>query len=124
MTVLTEGRYTGEFLVSEASGARSRDEITVVAGSNQLGPGRILGKLTASGKYAPYNPEGSDGSQTVAGILYAAVDASGDVQAVAITRDAEVNAAELDWGALNAGQIAAGRAGLVALGIVPRDTYV
>jgi len=44
MTTLTEGRYTGEFLVSEASGARSRDEILITAG--KLDPGTVLGRVT------------------------------------------------------------------------------
>lgn len=37
-----------------------------------------LGKITASGKYAPYNDANTDGTQTVAGFLYAPVKAPTD----------------------------------------------
>ncbi len=90
--------------------------------SGKLFAGTVLGKITASGKYTAYNPGASDGSQTVAGILWDDADATaGDVQAAAVTRDAEVNAAELQWflGASGAQQTA-GIAGLAALGIIAR----
>jgi len=51
MTLITEGRYTGDFLASEASGARSRDEIVVNQGQN-LGVGTVLGRIS-TGAAAP-----------------------------------------------------------------------
>lgn len=68
--------------------------------------------VTVSGgamKYKEYNPANTDGSQVPAAISWDAYDATlGDVKAAAITRDAQVNEAELTWfeGA-TAGQIAA-----------------
>ena len=56
-----------------------------------------------------YNPANTDGSQVPAAISWDAYDATlFDVKAAAITRDAQVNEAELTWfeGA-TAGQIAA-----------------
>lgn len=41
-----------------------------------LKSGLPLGKITASGKYAPYNDANSDGTQTLVGFLYGGVDAS------------------------------------------------
>ena len=39
MTIKTEGVYTGEFLLSEASGTRSREEVVIAAGSGILKAG-------------------------------------------------------------------------------------
>lgn len=121
MAVKTEGKWAGEAIVSEANGRRSRDVITVITGQN-LGAMRVLGKITASGKYTAVAPAAGDGSQTAAGILYDAVDASAaDKAGVALLRDCEVNNGELDWGALNAGQITTARGQLATLGIIVRD---
>ena len=45
MTILTEGRHTAEFLVSEAEDNRSRETVTVASGQD-LDAGAVLGKLT------------------------------------------------------------------------------
>lgn len=45
-TVITEGRRPGEVLVSEASGARSREQITLKSG-HVYEPGAVLGQITA-----------------------------------------------------------------------------
>ena len=97
MPELQEGRYAGEFVVSEGNGKISRETITVLSGQN-LEAGAVLGKVTASGKYKALDPAAVDGSEAAAGILYDAVDASAaDAEGVAIVRLAEVNAAELVW---------------------------
>jgi hypothetical protein len=91
MPELQEGRYAGEFIVSEGNGKISRETITVLSGE-------ILEAGTASGKYKVLDPAAVDGSEVAAGILYDAVDASAaDAEGVAIVRLAEVNAAELVW---------------------------
>lgn len=46
MTVFTEGRHAGEFLMSEAAGMRSRDTITIPAGTGVVEPGTVLGLVT------------------------------------------------------------------------------
>ena len=124
MTTLTEGMHTAEFLYSEANGNRSREEIVVVSGQN-LVAGAVVGKITASGKYTAYDNAAVDGSETAAGVLYAAVDASAaDAAGVIIARDAEVNGEEIDWGAETGGDITAGIADLAAVGIIVRDGYL
>lgn len=88
----TERKYREEAVLSEANGHRSRETITVVSGQN-LVAGTVIGKITASGKYAVADnvTPASDGSQTAAGVLLEDADASGgDVAAVALLRDAEV----------------------------------
>lgn len=92
MTVYTEGRHAAEFVLSEANGGRSRDTITIVSGAGVVKVGTVLGKITASGKYAPSPATGADGSQTGAAINLYEVDAtSADVAVAAIVRHAEVN---------------------------------
>ncbi|PJK29949.1 head decoration protein [Minwuia thermotolerans] len=75
-----------------------------------------------SGKYVVYDPTNDDGSQTAAAILYEEADAtSADADAVALVRDAEVNAEELTWfDGANAGQKATGLAELALKGVVGR----
>lgn len=118
MTVLNESRHTGEFMVSEANGHRSREQVTLAAGQS-LDVGAVLGRITATGLYTEYAPAAADGSETAAAILYAAVDASAaDSPAVIIARDAEVNAGELVWPEdATAQQITDGRASLADAGI-------
>lgn len=92
MTVLEQNlKTTAHYLVSEANGYRSRDLVTVASGSGILLAGAVLGKITASGKYAPYAPAASDGSETAAAILYEGCDATdADVERMATRRDSEV----------------------------------
>jgi len=119
---ITEGRRTGEFIVSEANGTRSRETIVIAAGTGALEPGTVLAKLTASGKHVVYDNDGTDGSETAAAILYAAVDATAaDAKAVAIVRDAEVNGRCLVWkDGLTAAAITAGTADLAVAGLIVR----
>ena len=62
MPELQEGRYAGEFLVSEGNGRISREIITVLSGET-LQATAILGKVTASGKYKVLDPAAVDGSE-------------------------------------------------------------
>jgi hypothetical protein len=121
MTTLTEGRHTGEHLISEAAGTRSRDVVTLVTGQN-LEPGTVLGKITASGKYTQLAPAAADGSEVAAAVLFAAVDATAaDKAAVVHLRDTEIASAGLNWSAvITAGEKAVAAAELKALGIVIR----
>jgi len=51
----------------------------------ELSAGTVLGKITASGKYTGFNPDGTDGSETAAAILAGdiSVPASGDEKSAA-----------------------------------------
>lgn len=118
-TIKTEGYHVGEWLVSEADGTRSRDVATVtVAGGVGLPSGTVLGKVTATGKLIKYDNAASDGSQAAVGVLYNELPAvNGDYKATVFTRDCEVDGAVLNAGA---GVDAAGKADLLALGVVVR----
>jgi hypothetical protein len=122
MTTKTEGTHAGGFLVSEANGLRSREQIVIASGQN-LVAGAVLGKITSGGEYAAYDNAATDGTAQAAGILFDAVDASAGAKAgVAIVRDAEVNEAELvyDEDSDATADITAAVADLLALGIVLR----
>ena len=122
MATLTEGKHTGEFIVSQANGARSRGTGTVLSGETLIA-GELVGIETASGKYVAYDPAGTiTGSDTVAGISYTTVDASvADVDgAVLVLRDAEVRGSDLTYNEAVEGTVTAEVAGLKALGLIVR----
>lgn len=75
MPTLTEVKHPGEHILREVDPVICREPITVVSGQN-LAAGTVLGKVTASGKYAAYAGGAADGTETAVGVLYAAVDAS------------------------------------------------
>lgn len=112
--MITEDPRTGEFLLAEANGTLSREEV-VIASGRSLVAGTVLGKLTSGGKYVAYNNALVDGSQTAVGILYESVDAtSADAVGVMLARHAEVRSASLT------GIDAAGIVELATLDIIVR----
>lgn len=127
MAIKSEEQYTGEFILTEQPGELSRDNVTVtVPASTKLAAGFVLGKITASAKYAPYDNDNTDGTETAAGILYGPLDnsdglAGADIEGVIINQDAEVRKADLQWGAgVAAGEKTAAYADLLAKGIKVR----
>lgn len=87
-SVLNEGRHAAEFVVSEANGSRSRENVVVSSGSGKLPAGQILSK--SGSEYVPFDGTNADA------VLIAGVDATAaDVKAAVIVRDAEVNGSEL-----------------------------
>jgi len=126
MATLTKIQSNASFIVSESSGYRSRDDVTVtVPATTTYAAGTILGKITASGKYVRHAAGATDGSEDEAGVLYetlANTTGSGvDNASVSMARDAEVNGSELTYevGA-DAAQITASNLALKALGIIVR----
>ncbi len=104
MSSLTEGRYSGEFVVSEGAGTISREKADVdVPAGETLEPGYVLGQVTATGHYAPYDDANSDGTETAAAILCGPrLDNSAGaivstLAATIIKRLAEVRANDLEW---------------------------
>ncbi|WP_274425512.1 head decoration protein [Chelativorans sp. YIM 93263] len=60
-----------------------------------LEPSTLVGIVTATGAYASYNPDNSNGTENVAGDFYEGGKA-GDERTI-IQRDAEVRASDLVW---------------------------
>jgi len=88
---LTQGKLTGEFLLSEANGYQSRENIVIDSTAGAMVPGTVVGKM-ANGRYKAYANGNSAGDADVAaGILYAGVpDTATNQKAVMIARLAEV----------------------------------
>jgi len=90
-----ESMHAGEFLLSEGAGNISREAINVAAGP-ALEPGQILGLVTATSEFAPYQPTAEDGTENAVAILYGPLGES-DVarRGRAIVRLAEVSETHL-----------------------------
>lgn len=123
MTMLTEGKHTGGFLVWEVLRDYTRETVTIASGAGKLEPGTVLGRITTGGKYTSFAPGASNGSQNASGILWASVDASAaDASAVILLRGpAIVNRQDLVWpdGATEA-QITTATTALASIGIILR----
>lgn len=90
-----ESMHAGEFLLSEGAGTISREAINVAAGP-ALEPGQILGLITASAEFGPYQPTAEDGTENAIAILYGPLGQSDVVRrGRAIVRLAEVSEAHL-----------------------------
>lgn len=95
MTIKKEPIHAGEFLLSEGAGNISRETINVAAGP-ALDPGQVLGLVTLTGEFAPYNPTAEDGSQAAVAILFGSLGESDVVRrGRAVVRLAEVSEVHL-----------------------------
>ena len=121
MTILTEGRHVGGFIVWEALRDYCREVVTIASGT--LEPGTVLGKITADGKYAAHDPAAVDGTETAVAVLWGKADATGgDVPGVALVRGpAIVNINDLVFTGTPTGpEITAAHTALAAVGILTR----
>ena len=125
MTVFTEGRHAGEYLIWEADPSYSRETGTVASGEN-LAAGTVL-KDDGTGKLVAATGDlATDGSlqEAAVGVLYDNVDATaGDIAgAVYTARSSTVELAALTYPAetTSGGEQAAIIASLLAAGIRTR----
>lgn len=124
--VLRGGVRPLAFLLREASGSRSRDNLTLALGEKVL-PGQVCGIVTATGEVAPYDPTEDDGTQNAAVIPGYAYDATAAaVMGAYVTRDAELIEDALIWPAgISAPNKAAAILALKAQGLIVRPrSYV
>ena len=122
MTTLTMSPTLGDLLKFELNGSYSRETVTLKSGTSYA-LGSVLGKITASGKYAAHDPAAVDGTETAVAVLWGKADASGgDAPAVAVVRGpAIVNRHDLVFaGTPSEGEIAAAHTALLAAGILVR----
>lgn len=118
MATFNEPNRPLDFLVSEANGQLSRQQVTIDASAPAMVAGTVLGRITASGKYTIYNNAAANGTEIADAILaYDVPDAAVDQIATVIDRLAEVQAAGLNWGASSGPDITAGTADLLAKNI-------
>lgn len=107
MATYTEPNRNLDFLASD-QGTISFEVVTLLQDATQAQPcvaGTVLGKITASGKYTPYDDAVAGlvaaGATTAAGILADNVNAetlaAGDVTVRIVKRLAEVKESKLTW---------------------------
>jgi len=124
MPVLTEQPSMGDVLKYEVNPNYTREVITLLQGL-PYPVGSVLGKITASGKYALSPATGADGSQVASAVLLYAVDATlADATGIVVARGPTiVSRAGLAYeGTVNdAAKITAKIAQLAAVGIIARD---
>lgn len=65
----TQSQSFAEVLASTALQAKLPGGVLLASGNGVLAKGTVLGKITASGKFAPYAAANSDGTQTAVCIL-------------------------------------------------------
>lgn len=112
MPILNQVVKVDEFLLSEANGFLSREEVTVTLSGTALPSGTVMSQLTATGKWVKYLDTGTTGTEVASGILMETEPGiTGDVKAVMFVRDCEVLRAAL------VGLNANGEADLAAKGI-------
>lgn len=112
------------FIVSEANGALSREQVTIIQGAAVLYPGTVMG-VRDDGKYQQFDPDSSEGNSTAVGILCSEVDptAGADVKGVIIERLAEVRSDDLEWlASVSAGEKTTAEASLLLRNIKFRDS--
>lgn len=120
MTTLTETGHAAGFILSEAMGQRSRENVTLVSGAVVLA-GQVLGIITATGKYDKYDNQDSDGTEAAKAISINDADATdGDITIAVIARDAEVNGDELVYLTASPTDETAAATDLLAQGIIVR----
>nr|WP_256834491.1 head decoration protein [Pseudomonas oleovorans] len=75
--IKTEGVYTGEFLLSEANGTRSREEVVIAAGSGILKAGTLIALITAANALTPTANAGNTGNGTIGSVTVTSAAYSG-----------------------------------------------
>jgi len=78
MTIKTEGAYAGEFLLSEANGTRSREEVVIGAGSGVLVAGTLIALITASNALTPTADSGNTGNGTIGSVTVTSAAVTGN----------------------------------------------
>lgn len=102
--VLYEPRHAGEAILSEAEFGRSREAVTIPAGTGVVPANSVLGEVTASpGEYVPSpaaETVGIEGAETAKAMNIHQVDATDvDVAVAVIARSAQLNGACLEFDA-------------------------
>ena len=93
MAAVNDTYRTAEFLVSEANGYRSRDQITITTADADWPAGTVLALL--AGDYKRYDGAAVDTTNVAVGILYEAIGSGETGNRTIINRDAEVELAAL-----------------------------
>lgn len=118
----TDTSGPGAAVLSEDDRGLSRDNVTIASGSGVVAPNTILGKVTATNEYTPWDPTADDGSETAAAMTIYGGDATDDaVIGPAIVRLAQLKEPEIVFpGTATAPQVTAMKAALADAAILVR----
>lgn len=95
MAAVNDTYRTAEFLISEANGYLSRDEVTITTADADWPAGTVLALV--SGDYKVYEGDSTvAGANDAVGILYEAIGSGETGKRTIINQDAEVNLAALN----------------------------
>lgn len=123
MPVLHEPANLADLLNYEAPNLYSRDEV-VVAASQTLALGAVVGRVTATREIVALDPAANDGREIAAGVLIEAITTTATERrrSVIVSRHAIVFGGALVFApTLTAEQTAAALAQLAALGVLVRQ---
>lgn len=117
-----DGTVDGHGAVGTAYNGRVNFTLADGASDYAPGDGHTIEVSYASSRYVMHDPEGVDGREVAAAVLYAGVTtAAGETaKAVGVVRDAEVIAARLQWDDQDASEKAAALAALAVAGVIAR----
>ena len=128
MATITEPPRLSTLIKLEEDQSYCREEVTVLAGNGadrELHLGTVLGRITASGKVVDLSLAGTDGSQTVYGVLVSNTTAPDgvDAEGVALVRGPAIvaDSALICPAGATAPQKTTINSALIALGIVVRQ---
>lgn len=85
MNIQTESRHAGDFLISEANGTRSREQVVVASGAGVLVPGTLLGKVTVGAATTAFAGTGNGAISMDATTPVLAGAKAGDYTATCVT---------------------------------------
>ena len=126
MTVVaTFPKVAHDWLKHELDTTLYRRGGVIASGAGVVTTGTVLGKVTASGKYAPIDFAASDGTENAAAILINYADAtSADVETAILIGQAQIVPSQLVWpaGATTPEKDAA-LVQLIALGIISHQRF-
>lgn len=120
--ILREQPHTAEFILSEASGNRSRDNGYIADPSGVIRVGQPLKRTAGATTDTPttYIPSVL-GADCDAIAIYGGVSTSGEGLRIAVlSRDCEVNGRLISWGAMSTAEQIAGATRLATFGIIVR----
>jgi hypothetical protein len=121
-TVTKDLRGDGHFVSGDIDPNKSNDHLVLKASIGDVPAGQVLGKVTATGAYAPHDPAASDGTEVAAAILWGArANKAATQRAVGVFRNVVVNGNALTFKAgITTNQRDAAVAALATKGLMVR----
>lgn len=87
---LTQGKWTAEFLLSEANGTRSREAITIDRSAGALVPGTVMGKQTRAASAASVTGSIAGTTMTVTAVGSGALSAGQTISGSGVTSGTKI----------------------------------